>query len=205
MKSWVSDLGLVNKSRSVGQKLLAIVGVSIFFLILVAAVAVYQIDRIGGEIEDITEQTNLLALNATTEAARAGESGKGFAVVASEVKSLANQTAKATDEIASQIGSIQNATGTAVSAIQGVSQTIETISETATAIAGAVEQQLAATQEISRNVQQAASATSEVCSNIANVEQAAGETRAPATQGLQNNSQQLRDQVDGFLKHLKVA
>ena len=205
MKSWVSDLGLVNKSRSVGQKLLAIVGVSIFFLILVAAVAVYQIDRIGGEIEDVAKQTNLLALNAMIEAARAGESGKGFAVVASEVKSLANQTAKATDEIASQIGSIQNATGTAVSAIQGVSQTIETISETATAIAGAVEQQLAVTQEISRNVQQAASATSEVCSNIANVEQAAGETKAPATQGLQNNSQQLRDEVDGFLRHLKVA
>lgn len=109
------------------------------------------------------------------------------------------------------IGSIQNATGTAVSAIQGVSQTIETISETATAIVGAVEQQLAATQEISRNVQEAATATSEVSANIASVEQAAGETGASATQvlqaakGLQENSQQLRDQVGGFLKHLRVA
>ena len=170
-----------------------------------------KIGQVIDLIKDIAEQTNLLALNATIEAARAGESGKGFAVVASEVKSLANQTAKATDEIAAQIGSIQNTTGTAVSAIQGVSQTIETISETATAIAGAVEQQLAATQEISRNVQQAANATSEVSSNIANVEQAAGETGSSATQvlgaaqGLQQNSQQLRDQIDGFLKHLKVA
>ena len=170
-----------------------------------------KIGQVIDLIKDIAEQTNLLALNATIEAARAGESGKGFAVVASEVKSLANQTAKATDEIAAQIGSIQNTTGTAVSAIQGVSQTIEAISETATAIAGAVEQQLAATQEISRNVQQAANATSEVSSNIANVEQAAGETGSSATQvlgaaqGLQQNSQQLRDQINGFLKHLKVA
>ena len=173
--SWLSNLGLIGRGRTVGRKLLAIVAVSIGCLLLVAGVALYQINRIGGEIADIAEQTNLLALNATIEAARAGESGKGFAVVASEVKSLANQTAKATDEIAAQIGSIQNATGTAVSAIQGVSQTIETISETATAIAGAVEQQFAATQVLQ------------------------------AAKGLQENSQQLRDQVGGFLKHLRVA
>ena len=34
---------------------------------------------------------------------------------------------------------------------------------------------------------------------------ASGTQVLQAAQGLQNNSQQLRDQVDGFLKHLKVA
>src|SRR5690606_41209346 len=118
-------------------------------------------------IQAIAEQTNLLALNATIEAARAGEAGKGFAVVAGEVKSLATQTARATEEIAAQIAAIQAATGDAVKAIGEIGATIKEIAQIATTIAGAVEQQGAATQEIARNVQQAAAGTRAVSSNIA--------------------------------------
>src|SRR6202050_1150162 len=110
--------------------------------------------RIGDVVElinTIAGQTNLLALNATIEAARAGEAGRGFAVVASAVKAPAGQTAKATGEIGLQINGIQSATQDSVNAIKEISGTIEKLSEISSTIAAAVEEQGAATQEISRN------------------------------------------------------
>ncbi len=110
-------------------------------------------------IHDIAEQTNLLALNATIEAARAGEAGRGFAVVANEVKSLADQTTKATEEIAQQVAGIQNSTQEAVKNINSITGIIGRIDEISTAIAAAVEQQSAASLEISRSITQAATQT----------------------------------------------
>jgi len=162
-------------------------------------------------INDIASQTNLLALNATIEAARAGEAGKGFAVVASEVKTLANQTAKATEEIGSQIAAIQGATVEAVSAIKSIGATISDINDIAATIASAVEQQGAATREIAANVQQAASGTQEVSSNIAGVSQAASDTDAAANQvlaaagALSEQSNDLRAEVEGFLRKVRAA
>jgi len=131
--------------------------------------AAQKIGEVVNLITDIASQTNLLALNATIEAARAGDAGKGFAVVAGEVKSLATQTGRATDEIAQQIGAVQNATRDAVAAIEGIAATIEEINQIGTAIASAVEQQGAATQEISRNTQRAAIGTETVTRTVGHV------------------------------------
>ena len=109
-----------------------------------------RIGEVVGLINTIAAQTNLLALNATIEAARAGEAGRGFAVVASEVKSLASQTAKATEEISEQIADIQKVAGEAIDAIKNIGGIIGEVNEVATAIAAAVQQQGAATQEITR-------------------------------------------------------
>ncbi|WP_431856666.1 methyl-accepting chemotaxis protein [Azospirillum sp.] len=173
--------------------------------------AAQRIGEVVQLISSIASQTNLLALNATIEAARAGEAGKGFAVVASEVKNLASQTAKATEDIAAQVQAIQTATGGAVDAIQGISGTIVTINEISTAIAAAVEEQAAATHEISRSVQQASAGTQEVTGNIARVSQAADETGAAATQvlgaagALTKQADTLRGEVERFLSAIKAA
>jgi methyl-accepting chemotaxis protein len=173
--------------------------------------AAQKIGKVVALITDIAEQTNLLALNATIEAARAGEAGKGFAVVASEVKNLANQTAKATEEISNQIAGVQGATKSSVTAIESIFETIGQINEISTTIAAAIEEQTAATAEISRNVEQAAVGTKEVSSNIVGVTQAAGETGQVSAQvldtakALASQSDSLRQEVDGFLKDIQEA
>ncbi len=118
--------------------------------------AALRIGDVVNLITTIAEQTNLLALNATIEAARAGDSGRGFAVVAQEVKALAAQTANATKEISSQIAGMQVATQESVLAIKQIGATIGRISQIAATISTSVEQQGGATQEIARNVEQAA-------------------------------------------------
>ncbi len=175
------------------------------------AISAQKIGDVVSLINQIASQTNLLALNATIEAARAGEAGRGFAVVASEVKSLATQTGKATEEIAAKVAEMQAVTGLSVKAIESITQVIGRIDEISTAIASAVEEQGAATQEISRNVLQAAEGTREVSANIAVVNQVAAET-GKASSGVLDSASDLakqgeilRTEVGSFLAKIRAA
>ena len=155
-------------------------------------------------ITAIAEQTNLLALNATIEAARAGEAGKGFAVVAGEVKDLAQETATSTGNIAARVQSIQQDTAAAVAAISEIVEIIGRLGDYQTTIASAVEEQTATTNEMSRNINQAAASSAEIATNIADIAEAARTTTSgvsetqQAAQELSQMSHQLRGLVSQF-------
>ncbi|MFN8651621.1 MAG: methyl-accepting chemotaxis protein [Gemmatimonadales bacterium] len=151
--------------------------------------------EIGEVIKTITavaEQTNLLALNATIEAARAGEAGKGFAVVANEVKELAKETARASGDIGRKVLAIQQDTASAVDAMRGILSVVTRISDAQTTIASAVEEQTATTNEINRNLSEAAHGTGEIVQNVEGLAAAANGTHRGAGQTQQVSSELAR-------------
>lgn len=151
-----------------------------------------EIGEVVKVITSIAQQTNLLALNATIEAARAGEAGKGFAVVANEVKELAKETAKATEDIGRKIDAIQTDTQGAVSAIAQIGTVIAQINDIQTTIASAVEEQSATTNEISRNLAEAAKGSNEISGTISGVATAAQSTTKGALD-TQKSARSLED------------
>ncbi|WP_049975992.1 methyl-accepting chemotaxis protein [Azospirillum sp. B506] len=174
-------------------------------------VASARIGEVIGIINGLAAQTNLLALNATIEAARAGEAGKGFAVVASEVKTLAKQSASATDEIAEQIGRIQQQVEQSVSSIARIVKTIENLNSISTGISAAVNQQQAATNEISRSVQMAAQGAMEVNNVIREVAEDVEDTGNASgsvlevSDRLARQSEDMRHEVATFLDTIRRA
>ncbi|GAA2625546.1 methyl-accepting chemotaxis protein [Paractinoplanes durhamensis] len=157
-------------------------------------------DEIGNVIKLITaiaEQTNLLALNATIEAARAGELGKGFAVVASEVKDLAQNTTRATEDIGNRILAIQGDTTNAIAAIGRIADVINEINQYQSSIAGAVEEQTATTNELSRLFDDAAHGADAINESIGRVAATAAQTAGGA-----NSTRQAAAELTGLAASL---
>ena len=174
------------------------------------AAAGEQIGQIVKLISRVASQTNLLALNATIEAARAGQAGRGFAVVAGEVKNLANQTRQATQDIARQIESIQERSANAVAIMSRVERVINEVDLTSSSIAAAIEQQTAATAEISRAVNGAATGTRNISQHLIKQAEEARDTRdfagivRCASENTTNSLTELEQRVGGLINNLRT-
>jgi methyl-accepting chemotaxis protein len=165
-----------------------------------------EIGEVIKVITSIAQQTNLLALNATIEAARAGEAGKGFAVVANEVKELAKQTAKATEDISRKINAIQTDTRGAVESIGSITSVISQINDISGTIATAVEEQSATTNEMTRNVADAAQGAAEISTNIEGMFKAANSTSiiAEESQKAATELAEMATQLQGLVALFKI-
>ncbi len=170
--------------------------------------AAAKIGTIVGLISEIAGQTNLLSLNASIEAARAGEAGRGFAIVAGEIKHLATQTATATSDIASQVQHIQAVAEDAVTAIRDISRAVQIIEESSALVVSSIDQQNTATNEIARNITEAASSASAVSAEILAVQEIAQKTTASIrgmTQSVSELAEQsgtLSGQVEVFIQQI---
>ena len=131
-------------------------------------------------------------------------------MVAAEVKSLAVQTAKATQEIAAQIAAVQGSTHSAVEAIRRIAARMQEIQQYTSAIATSVEQQNAATSEISYSVSNAADGTKGVVIVLEQVAGAVASTRMSAdtvltaSQAVKSAAHDLRSRVENFFQKVAV-
>lgn len=149
--------------------------------------AIRRIGAVSNMIRDIAEQTNLLALNAAIEAARAGEQGRGFAVVADEVRKLSERTSASTADIAKIVQLIQEGTNHASESmirakdevsrgvrhgekmgqvLQEIDRSVHIVTEMLHQIAVATEEQSAAGNEISANIETVANITASTANDI---------------------------------------
>lgn len=94
-----------------------------------------EIEQIALAVKKIADQSNILGLNASIEAARVGDAGRGFAVVANEVRNMASSSRDNAEKIKKTTDSIRDL-------IIHLQTSIELINQT-------MENQAAATQEIS--------------------------------------------------------
>jgi methyl-accepting chemotaxis protein len=131
-------------------------------------------------------------------------------VVASEVKSLAVQTAKATEDISNQIQEVQNSTSKAVEAIGLIALRMREIENYTAAVAASVQQQNAATSEISQNVNSAAEGAKLIVTVLSEVGGATTETKQlaqmvlAASESVEEAASNLRSEVEDFLTKVAV-
>ena len=106
---------------------------------------------------------------------------------------------------------IQSATGEAVTSIDEIGKIIKQLEETSTAIAAAMEEQGATTQDVARNVSEAASGTRQVSENIAGLTKTSQETGAAARQvtssaeHLSSQAEALKREVGKFITQVRAS
>jgi len=184
-----------------------------------------NVEQIVSTITAIAEQTNLLALNAAIEAARAGEAGRGFAVVAEEIRKLAEESKASASNISKILKEISLGAEDANQATNKNNEIVLTVNEGAEEalrqfktitekidiivtevqnLTLTVEQQSAATDEMSMAMNSSTAAVSEINEEIKAVTASAQAQKTSASNilqtadGLKRLGETLADNVKQF-------
>ena len=158
-----------------------------------------EMARIGSEFQAAVGNIVNAVSSASTELERAARTLDDNAQT---TRQLSRSAASASEEASANVQS--------VATIKAIGDTIGRIAEIATAIAAAIEEQGATTQEISRNVQQAARGTSEVAGNVGELSRGADETGTASTQvlgsaqSLAQQSNRLKVEVEKFVTMVRA-
>jgi methyl-accepting chemotaxis protein len=163
--------------------------------------AMKQIAKKIGIIDDIAAQTNLLALNAAIEAARAGEHGKGFAVVAAEVRKLAERSQVAAQEIGEVASSSVDLAEKAGKLLEQIVPSIRKTSDLVQEIAAASSEQSAGAGQINSAVSQLSQTTQQNASSSEELAATAEEMSSQAEQ-LQQTMSFFKLSGTGYVKPL---
>ena len=170
-----------------------------------------EIGQVVKVITSIAQQTNLLASMPRSRRPAPARRAKASPWSRTKSKSWPVKPERRPKRSARRSSAIKTATSQAVAAIGSIGESIGKINEISTTIAGAVEQQTAATNEISHNVAEAAKGTAEVTSNIAGVSKAASEAgqsasdMLAASNGLAQESARLDTVTTEFLRKLRAV
>ena len=125
-------------------------------------------------------------------------------MVAGEIKELARQTARSADDIGHKIEAIQARTLLSAQSIRNIGEVIQRVHEIANSIASAVEEQTATTNEMGRNLSEAAKSGEEISANISNMAQAVSSVSKgavdiqTAARSLSEVTHQLKDLMGQF-------
>lgn len=133
-----------------------------------------SMDKASSDVQSqaatVASSSSESAMNVQTVAAATEELSASIVEIGNQIQNAAQISRSAVDQAES---SVQSATGTTVTSISAFPKTITEVDQISAAVAAAIEEQTAATREISRNVEEAAVAVEDVSKNIQYVNESA--------------------------------